>query len=82
MGADRGTCPANAALLIVKKYLMLRMLRFRILTPETTQWTSLEEYGSSYAGTVVNGIMLDIKNYAFIDGCFQILKTLITELKL
>ncbi|GAF96726.1 unnamed protein product, partial [marine sediment metagenome] len=36
-----------------------------IMAPPAEQWTTLEKYRGSNAGTIVNGVLLYIKNNAF-----------------
>ncbi len=42
----------------------IRVLPFGVMAPETVQCTALEEYGRSYAGPVVEGKPLYVKNHA------------------
>jgi hypothetical protein len=47
--------------------------RFRIVTPETLQWTALEEHGGANARTIMQGCTLDVEDQS---ASFHILKVL------
>jgi hypothetical protein len=63
--ADRNTLAAVYTFMAVIGELGGKAYSLRIVTPEAREWTTLEEYGSSYAVTVVNGKSFYFKNVSF-----------------
>jgi hypothetical protein len=62
IGANRDARSTGRATIFLKEQLRLFVLRLRILAPETGQRTALQEYGSSYSGTVVYRVSLYVKD--------------------
>ena len=58
--AGAPACTASNTLLRIKKQLLLGVLRFRIVTPRTTQGTPLEKNRGANTGTVVHTKALDL----------------------
>jgi hypothetical protein len=58
--AEIKTCSATDAFILIEKKLRAAFLRFGIVTPGTTQGTSLKKDGRTNAGTVVHTKALDL----------------------
>ena len=61
--------------ILVKKYFLLKVLTFRVMTPFTSQITPFKKYCCSYTGSINIGITDNIKNYCFHNTHFLFLYT-------
>ena len=74
LGADADACLATDALRLLIEHLSLWQPALRVMTPHAAQRTALHKDGRPYAGSVVDGISLNIEYQRLSTHCFPFLR--------